>query len=274
RGESTAGGIVKCVRVPAQVAVEGGIGRDQGDLERLDGAGDVVVAQGPGLTREGPVEAFDVAGDGRQGRNHIFGTRIHLDRGLDRSLGLRLQVFGAAIPELGDVADGGVDGGRIARPLLESVADRCRDAIDTAHADVVAGVAADDTAGGETAVEPQLPTQRDLLLGDRVALGILCARGDRFEDRPRLRHQLVCGFTGQLATGSGNRTTRRRQYLPFRRSGRGCRGGAGRVHTRRLYPGGFARSAPSGRRRSEEHTSELQSRENLVCRLLLEKKKS
>src|SRR5690606_41324766 len=29
----------------------------------------------------------------------------------------------------------------------------------------------------------------------------------------------------------------------------------------------------SARRRSEEHTSELQSRENLVCRLLLEKKK-
>src|SRR5690606_42030274 len=28
-----------------------------------------------------------------------------------------------------------------------------------------------------------------------------------------------------------------------------------------------------GRTRSEEHTSELQSRENLVCRLLLEKKK-
>src|SRR5436309_8346298 len=28
-----------------------------------------------------------------------------------------------------------------------------------------------------------------------------------------------------------------------------------------------------GPRRSEEHTSELQSRENLVCRLLLEKKK-
>src|SRR5436309_9074465 len=30
---------------------------------------------------------------------------------------------------------------------------------------------------------------------------------------------------------------------------------------------------PSSRARSEEHTSELQSRENLVCRLLLEKKK-
>src|SRR5690606_41675088 len=30
---------------------------------------------------------------------------------------------------------------------------------------------------------------------------------------------------------------------------------------------------PVGQFRSEEHTSELQSRENLVCRLLLEKKK-
>src|SRR5690606_41462836 len=34
--------------------------------------------------------------------------------------------------------------------------------------------------------------------------------------------------------------------------------------------GGAASARPS---RSEEHTSELQSRENLVCRLLLEKKK-
>src|SRR5690606_40411286 len=31
--------------------------------------------------------------------------------------------------------------------------------------------------------------------------------------------------------------------------------------------------APAPEPRSEEHTSELQSRENLVCRLLLEKKK-
>src|SRR5690606_40003814 len=35
---------------------------------------------------------------------------------------------------------------------------------------------------------------------------------------------------------------------------------------------GSRRRAPRGSR-SEEHTSELQSRENLVCRLLLEKKK-
>src|SRR3989442_2653545 len=38
--------------------------------------------------------------------------------------------------------------------------------------------------------------------------------------------------------------------------------------------GGSLRSCPEGRgKRSEEHTSELQSRPHLVCRLLLEKKK-
>src|SRR5690606_41852797 len=35
----------------------------------------------------------------------------------------------------------------------------------------------------------------------------------------------------------------------------------------------FLRGLKDRRARSEEHTSELQSRENLVCRLLLEKKK-
>src|SRR5690606_3735437 len=35
----------------------------------------------------------------------------------------------------------------------------------------------------------------------------------------------------------------------------------------------WAREVPDDFHRSEEHTSELQSRENLVCRLLLEKKK-
>src|SRR5690606_41459036 len=43
-----------------------------------------------------------------------------------------------------------------------------------------------------------------------------------------------------------------------------------RQSARRARPQPRARST---RPRSEEHTSELQSRENLVCRLLLEKKK-
>src|SRR2546422_5585644 len=38
--------------------------------------------------------------------------------------------------------------------------------------------------------------------------------------------------------------------------------------------GAGVRAAPLGLERSEEHTSELQSRLHLVCRLLLEKKKT
>src|SRR5690349_24209679 len=37
---------------------------------------------------------------------------------------------------------------------------------------------------------------------------------------------------------------------------------------------GAPAEAPAARARSEEHTSELQSRRDLVCRLLLEKKKN
>src|SRR5690606_41996143 len=51
----------------------------------------------------------------------------------------------------------------------------------------------------------------------------------------------------------------------------------GRMQSARLAQGvdglPVLRNEASPRVRSEEHTSELQSRENLVCRLLLEKKK-
>src|SRR5207302_10690308 len=40
-----------------------------------------------------------------------------------------------------------------------------------------------------------------------------------------------------------------------------------------LSPSTYLSTSSLGTFRSEEHTSELQSRENLVCRLLLEKKK-
>src|SRR2546428_3463042 len=52
---------------------------------------------------------------------------------------------------------------------------------------------------------------------------------------------------------------------------------AGALTEPRTGTPGAARAAGAGRRgrpRSEEHTSELQSRSDLVCRLLLEKKKN
>src|SRR5439155_7066898 len=54
----------------------------------------------------------------------------------------------------------------------------------------------------------------------------------------------------------------------------GGNAGTGELPARPPCPGrGRPGSAPSARARSEEHTSELQSRGHLVCRLLLEKKK-
>src|SRR2546426_6563378 len=59
--------------------------------------------------------------------------------------------------------------------------------------------------------------------------------------------------------------------------GGGDRVGAKRVHARRAVEhdrDGLRRLGAHPARRSEEHTSELQSPCNLVCRLLLEKKKN
>src|SRR3712207_7119266 len=62
------------------------------------------------------------------------------------------------------------------------------------------------------------------------------------------------------ATAGGARAVRVRPVgRRDRRRGRGRRQGG--------------RARPAGAARSEEHTSELQSRQYLVCRLLLEKKK-
>src|SRR2546430_4784098 len=64
-------------------------------------------------------------------------------------------------------------------------------------------------------------------------------------------------FRSRERKPAGTRSTRPRRRSPAVLAG---------------WPG---RPAPRGRRprRSEEHTSELQSQSNLVCRLLLEKKK-
>src|SRR3712207_8015313 len=53
----------------------------------------------------------------------------------------------------------------------------------------------------------------------------------------------------------------------------GMRGGQRRDERRCGAERDRQAEAEAGRRRSEEHTSELQSRQYLVCRLLLEKKK-
>src|SRR3712207_7321159 len=69
---------------------------------------------------------------------------------------------------------------------------------------------------------------------------------------------------------------RRRERAPRRRAGEAGRAdeGPGRAREAARRGAGARRGRPPGgpRARSEEHTSELQSRQYLVCRLLLEKK--
>src|SRR2546427_13005483 len=58
------------------------------------------------------------------------------------------------------------------------------------------------------------------------------------------------------------------------RAGGGSGGGDVRGAGRKWLLGEPGRAAVAGGLRSEEHTSELQSQSNIVCRLLLEKKKT
>src|SRR6266498_1064905 len=86
--------------------------------------------------------------------------------------------------------------------------------------------------------------------------------------------QLALGDPTHLSRGHESPRSRLRQRedarlhprRPFPRAARECGHSTGRPQVRH-------RHARRARRRSEEHTSELQSRPHLVCRLLLEKKK-
>src|ERR1039457_3315393 len=90
-----------------------------------------------------------------------------------------------------------------------------------------------------------------------------------------LNEQIVLSATGQTMPGNGLDTDCGRK-LPAC----GTKGKAGALPRPLLFavayplsPGHRTARGGGWRRRSEEHTSELQSPCNLVCRLLLEKKK-
>src|SRR5436309_5388856 len=73
-----------------------------------------------------------------------------------------------------------------------------------------------------------------------------------------------------------SRKHRRQAPRPLARYGCSARRPRGRRPATAVHGdlGKAARQSAEAEQRSEEHTSELQSRENLVCRLLLEKKKT
>src|SRR5690606_42024989 len=92
-------------------------------------------------------------------------------------------------------------------------------------------------------------------------------------DLPSFPARRSSDLHGGLSDARRARADAAPQHLPDPdRAGRAAQG-------RLAYPGICRAQRPlrgarhGGDARSEEHTSELQSRENLVCRLLLEKKK-
>src|SRR5690606_39864313 len=98
--------------------------------------------------------------------------------------------------------------------------------------------------------------------------------GDRFDtprESSRTRYGTAKPFRIVAArkrrTGTGPEPVAGTPGPPAARPDRSSRGRGGRERRR-----GGPVSRGARRPRSEEHTSELQSRENLVCRLLLEKK--
>src|SRR2546430_6984284 len=70
-------------------------------------------------------------------------------------------------------------------------------------------------------------------------------------------------YTTLFRSGQGRPQPRREQFAPWEPRRR-----------EQVEDGGRMMDALSALLRSEEHTSELQSQSNLVCRLLLEKKKN
>src|SRR5690606_40528563 len=98
-------------------------------------------------------------------------------------------------------------------------------------------------------------------------------RGDEVPCRARRRRQCCCPSQGR-STGTtlpAPRPRRGRIRRPLRSAGDQV--GGGDQAAAAPVVGGRGGVEATHERRSEEHTSELQSRENLVCRLLLEKKK-
>src|SRR5713101_8553394 len=94
------------------------------------------------------------------------------------------------------------------------------------------------------------------------------------------REPTMFGSSGTWCSQIGSYLQPRCEGFTWRARQRRCSGSSSWVCSGRRSDAGPARNrerrsprAAGGSRRSEEHTSELQSHVNLVCRLLLEKKK-
>ena len=182
--------------IAVQEQVKGTVGGNQRGLICLDGDGEIVEADRIVLTGEGGFERLDIAGHGLQRLDQVLGGVVHLDRGLKRPLGLFGQIARPTIPELGDVEDGVVHGGRVARPLLPAMPDRDLQPVCAADADIVAGLAGEQPRARHARIEKQHRAQIDPFGRQLVAFGGDGFLRDRFEIEPGIFAQ--CGIVYDL----------------------------------------------------------------------------
>jgi hypothetical protein len=176
--EAAEGVAVEGGHLAAEELVEGAGGHEAA-LERADRLADVLHGDGLGVAGEGGLEGLDVAGDRLEGAQDVGGVgHGHLDRVDDRHLGLVLDGGGAAVPELGEVGGGVVDGGAVALAALALVTLGGELVVDAELVEEVAGVAGDVLALRQARVVVELATEGDLLGGGRVG-GRLGAGGQR-----------------------------------------------------------------------------------------------
>ena len=184
---------VQCLRVAAQVAIERRVRGGQGRLEDRNGLLRVGKGDRLCLTGKRLAELLLVARDFRELLGNVRRGRGHLDRIDHRAAGLRLEVLGAAVPELGRVEDCIQHRRRIAAAALPVMTDRSLLAVDASHAEVVAGITTDRVTRRESRIEEQLRAQLHLGRRGRIpGQGWRCS-GNGLEQRPRGCHQWVGG---------------------------------------------------------------------------------
>ena len=175
--------------------VEARVRRNQCRLKGLDRLRHVVEGHRRRVIRESLLEFGDIGGNAAQRRLDGGWRVVHLDARLHRSLGLRLEILGAAVPELRDVEHRVQHGRRAARTFLPAMTDGGRARVDAAGAQIVAGRAAKQLALGKTRLEKQLAAQFDLGGRDLVVFHLRRDRGsiDRLEDRRGVLLQIARG---------------------------------------------------------------------------------
>src|SRR5439155_8125770 len=159
-----------------------------------------------------------------------------------------------------------------------------------------------DPGSSETVIRANLPGAREKIpRGEirRTARHVHCtspvknpASTRRASNEDTVHHSVrwaLASRAGRHGLRNGDRGSRRRRHWRRGRRGYRLRRREGRADRRRCRRGRWRDLRHHeealggddeedvdrmGRRRSEEHTSELQSRGHLVCRLLLEKKKN